>query len=148
MYTTPAGQDLRRHPIRGFFWGLLMGLGITVALIITNTIALGTITPILVVVFTVLFGIVWGLFAPPRKAKGDAPVVLEPVDPAEPVEATPIEADQPVAQPAETEAAVAAEPMTPEETAASRETIVGPGGPTDHGGTVVEPPGEPDTPTD
>ena len=129
MYTTPDGQTVKRHPIRGFFWGLLMGLGITVLLIITNTISIGTITSFLVLIFSALFGIIWGLFAPPKKAKGQAPYQAEPIQPDVPVEAAAAtaataEASEPAAPPAEP-----VQPLTPEQSAASRETVVKPAEP-------------------
>jgi hypothetical protein len=136
MYTTPADQTVKRHPLRGLLYGLLMGLGIAILLITTNTVAIGTLPPILVVVFSTLFGIIWGLFAPPRKAKDQAPAQIEPIPAQDPAAVAAAGAAAPSAEPIE--------PMTAEETATSRDTVVNPGGPADHGGTIIDPPTEPD----
>lgn len=138
MYTTPAGQTVRRHPIRGFFWGLLMGIGITVLLIVTNTVAIGTIAPWLVLVFSTMFGILWGLFAPPRKAKDEPTIPVEPVAAAAPAAAGAVAGEPEKAEPVGPEQA--AEPMTPEQTAASRETVIGPGGVDERSGTIADAP--------
>jgi hypothetical protein len=62
-----AEHAVKRHPVRGFFAGLCIGLGVAVLLFTYGVIALGTNAPFVVIlVFTVL-GVVWAYVAPPRR---------------------------------------------------------------------------------
>jgi hypothetical protein len=56
-----------RHPVRGALWGLLFGLGATLLLVGRAIIALGTITPVLVVLVATGLGTAFGWFTPPRR---------------------------------------------------------------------------------
>ncbi|HEU5300902.1 MAG TPA: SH3 domain-containing protein [Acidimicrobiia bacterium] len=93
---------MKRHPIRGFFGGLFLGLGIALLLVVTSQIALGTLTPLVIVVVGVVAGVLWAMFGParPRRDRSEAapapvpmpPPVVEPaavVEPADSVEAPP-----------------------------------------------------------
>ena len=67
-------ESTNRHPIRGALYGFLIGLGAALFLIGRAVIALGTITPIVVIVIGVVLGILWGSFAPAKGAKEPTPV--------------------------------------------------------------------------
>lgn len=84
--TTQTEPSVKRHPIRGALWGLLMGIGIALILFNFSIIALGQIVPWLIVigVFIVL-GILWGMFAPAKKPKGE-PSAAEAPEPERPAE--------------------------------------------------------------
>ena len=70
-----AAVPTKRHPIRGFFGGLLMGLGLAFLLISFSVIALGTLTPIVIVVVFLVLGVVVGAAAPARtKGAASGPV--------------------------------------------------------------------------
>ena len=62
-----------RHPIRGGLYGLVMGLGLALILIGRSVIALGTLTPIIVVLLGVVAGVVWGSFGPAKGPTGPVP---------------------------------------------------------------------------
>ncbi len=66
MTETSASQSIERHPIRGAFFGLLLGLGLAIYLILFKIISLGLVVPIVVIALSVLAGAAWGRFAPPR----------------------------------------------------------------------------------
>jgi hypothetical protein len=95
---------VKRHPIKGFFGGLFLGLGVALLLIVTSQIALGTLTPLVVVAVGVVAGVLWAMFGParPSRDRGEVapapvpmpPPVVEPVavEPADPVEAPPPDA--------------------------------------------------------
>jgi hypothetical protein len=62
----------KRHPIRGLFGGLLFGLGLALALISFAVIALGTLTPWVVVGLCTVFGVLLGLVMPARRKSAPA----------------------------------------------------------------------------
>jgi hypothetical protein len=64
---------LHRHPIRGALWGLLMGFGGILLLMVLSIIRLDIPTAIIYTVAGAVVGLLWGLFAPPKKPKGPAP---------------------------------------------------------------------------
>ena len=83
-----AQTQLKRHPGRAAFWGLLLGLGVFVYLTFvwpviglddTKTVA---IKGALVVGGVMLLSILWGLFGPARKPKGAAPAHADAAPPA------------------------------------------------------------------
>jgi hypothetical protein len=78
---TATGPSVKRHPIRGFFWGLLAGIGVALILVNFAVIALGTLAPPAVALAGAVLGIAWGLFAP---AKGGRPAAEPPMPPAAP----------------------------------------------------------------
>lgn len=89
---------LHRHPIRGALWGLLMGLGGILLLMVLSIVRLDIPTAIIYTVAGAAFGILWGLFAPAKKPKGPAPVRAgaAPAAPAAPATpATPAEPARP-----------------------------------------------------
>lgn len=64
---------VNRHPIRGGLWGLMMGIGLALALIGFAVIAAGTLTPYVVTLGGVVVGVLWGFFAPAKSPNGPAP---------------------------------------------------------------------------
>lgn len=82
--TTQTEPKLKRHPIRGALWGLMMGLGVALILINFAVIALGTWMPWIVVGVFIVLGVLWGLFAPAKKPKAEPAPATLPVDESEP----------------------------------------------------------------
>lgn len=64
---------LHRRPIRGFIWGLVLGLGVTGLLMVFSIIELSIPNLIIYTAVVAVLGVLWGLFAPPKKPKGPAP---------------------------------------------------------------------------
>ncbi len=62
----------KRHPVRGFFAGLLAGLGIAVLTVLTSVFALGGTEPYIIVVVGVVAGVAWAMLGPVRQRKGGA----------------------------------------------------------------------------
>ena len=107
--------QLQRHPVRGALWGLLLGLGVGMLLTFVwpviglDDIKMVAIKWALIVGGIMFLSILWGLFAPPRKAKGaaqggyvigTAPVVPDQPPPA-PDDEPPPSPDEPLPPPAE-----------------------------------------------
>ena len=61
-----ASVRVRRHPIKGIFAGLFLGLGAAIMLVIYKVIAFGTNTPYVIVIAGIVVGLAMSLFAPPR----------------------------------------------------------------------------------
>ena len=68
-----ATTQIKRYPIRGALWGLLLGLGLALVGIGQSIFALGTLPPVLVTVGGVVVGVLWSMFAPPKRPKGAPP---------------------------------------------------------------------------
>jgi len=79
-----AATVKRNHPIRGAFYGVILGLGLALMAVGLKVVNLDSIMPIVLVVVGVIIGIVWGMAAPAKKVKGPAP--LQTLDP-EPADA-------------------------------------------------------------
>ena len=62
----------KRHPILGFFSGLLAGLGVALLGIVTSQFALGTIPPYICIVAGAVVGVLWAMFGPTRSRGGSA----------------------------------------------------------------------------
>lgn len=56
----------QRRPILGFFSGLLLGLGAAVLLFSYAKIALGTLTPYVIIGAGALVGVLWSVIGPAR----------------------------------------------------------------------------------
>lgn len=80
---TPApGQTVtKRHPIRGLFWGLMMGLGLALVAVVIKVMTLSLVNVIVLTSIGVAFGIVWGLFGPEKAPTGPAPAARTVVVP-------------------------------------------------------------------
>lgn len=68
---------LHRHPIRGFIWGLVFGLGVAGLLIVFSIVPLSIPNLIIYPVVIAVAGTLWGLFAPPKKPKGPEPTRID-----------------------------------------------------------------------
>jgi hypothetical protein len=76
-----------RHPVRGLFAGLALGLGAALQLIHHGRIAIGTLTPYAVVAIGVALGIAWSLLTPlsgARSTSGTPDPASAPVTPGSP----------------------------------------------------------------
>ena len=80
--------QLQRHPVRGAIWGFILGLGIAIYLTFVwpviglDDVAMVAIKWALIVGGVMLLSILWGLFGPPRKPKGQATAYIEQAPPA------------------------------------------------------------------
>jgi hypothetical protein len=77
MYERAQMQELRRHPVRGALWGLVLGLGAALLLIGQKLIAFGTLPPIRVTVGGVVVGVLWAMYAPAKEPAGPPPVAQQ-----------------------------------------------------------------------
>ncbi|MEM9200834.1 MAG: hypothetical protein AAGC53_04215 [Actinomycetota bacterium] len=77
-----------RHPIRGFFYGVLLGIGSVLIVVGEGIAALGTWPPFLVLLGGIVFGLAWSTFGPAKAPKGPPPVA------AEVIEEPPIESEE------------------------------------------------------
>ena len=68
-----ADTDLRRRPIRGGLWGVLLGLGLALLALNSKIISLSLVSLALVTMVGIVLGVLWGLFAPARAPKGPPP---------------------------------------------------------------------------
>lgn len=76
MVTTQTQPKVKRHPIRGALWGLLGGFGVALILFNFGVITLprqGWLWWVVVIVGFVVLGILWGMFGPAKKPKGEPP---------------------------------------------------------------------------
>jgi hypothetical protein len=65
-----ADSDVKRHPIRGFFWGLLMGVGVYLLLGGMKVIAFGELNMLLIILgAAVVLNVLWAMFGPAKQAK-------------------------------------------------------------------------------
>lgn len=74
MGANMTATSVKKHPIRGLFWGLFMGVGLALILIGRGVIAFGdTVSFIVVVLIGMAISVVWSMFGPAKKPKGQAP---------------------------------------------------------------------------
>ncbi len=94
-----ADTTTKRHPIRGFLYGIMFGLGLALTAIGQKWVALGTWPPFILFIVGLVVGTAWATFAPAKKPKGPAPDAA-PEPPAEPEPPTEAEPEAPTeAQP-------------------------------------------------
>ncbi len=62
-----------RHPIRGFLYGIVFGLGLAFVAIGQKWAALGTWPPFILFVVGIVVGTVWSTFGPAKGPKGPPP---------------------------------------------------------------------------
>lgn len=72
--TRPA--HLQRHPIRGLLWGLMMGIGLTLVLVVTKVISLDLTMMIVVTAIAMLVAVLWSTVGPPKQPKGPPPATV------------------------------------------------------------------------
>ena len=72
MAELAAGTRVVRHPIRGALAGLVLGLGMSLLLISFSVIALGTLTPLVIVGLFLVLGVLVATLVPPL-GRGAAP---------------------------------------------------------------------------
>lgn len=69
-----AAKEVRRHPIRGALWGLLLGIGIAIYAVLFALIPFGDWLPLLLLVLAgVGIGLLWAYFAPAKEPKDGPP---------------------------------------------------------------------------
>lgn len=73
MTATQHGVRVQRHPIRGGFYGLLLGLSVAIYLVLFAVTPFRISTIVTVVVIGVVVGGLWGAFAPAKKGDGPDP---------------------------------------------------------------------------
>jgi hypothetical protein len=78
--TNSTEQQLvkKTHPVRGILWGLMMGLGLSIVLVLTKVIPLALGPMLIVLVLGTAAGTVWSIFGP---AKRPTPVPEETTNP-------------------------------------------------------------------
>ena len=67
----------KRHPIRGFFYGIFFGLGLALIVVGQGIAALGTWPPFLILIAGIVIGTLWATFGPAKKPKGPPPAATE-----------------------------------------------------------------------
>jgi hypothetical protein len=68
-----ARTTLKRHPIRGFVWGLVTGAGVGLLLMVLSVVPLSIPTLGVYTAAAAVLGAVWGTIGPPKKPKGATP---------------------------------------------------------------------------
>jgi hypothetical protein len=88
----------KTHPIRGILWGLMMGLGLSVVLVLTKVIPLDVVPMLIALALGAVAGTLWSIFGPAKRPK-DVPSTTTPVvDEAQPADtADDVIADEPAA---------------------------------------------------
>ena len=72
-------MKVKRHPIRAFLGGLLLGLGISILLVTYAKIAFGRPTFIILTVAVAVVSLLLALFIPPRGQQVEGPTAPDPV---------------------------------------------------------------------
>ncbi len=85
----------KTHPVRGILWGLMMGLGLSVVLVLTKVIPLALGPMLIVLVLGTVVGTVWSIFGPAKRPK-DVPA--EATNPIVDDEAAAVDDAQPAAE--------------------------------------------------
>ncbi len=70
----------KRHPIRGFLYGIFFGLGLALIVVGQGIAALGTWPPFIVFIVGVVAATLWGLYGPAKAPKGPPPAGETVVD--------------------------------------------------------------------
>ena len=70
--TNTVDQQLvkKTHPVRGILWGLMMGLGLSIVLVLTKVIPLDPVPMLIVLVLGTVVGTLWSIFGPAKHAEG------------------------------------------------------------------------------
>ena len=69
--TTTVEQQLvkKTHPVRGILWGLMMGVGLSIVLVLTKVIPLALAPMLVVLVLGTVVGTLWSIFGPAKHPK-------------------------------------------------------------------------------
>ena len=80
--TNTVDQQLvkKTHPIRGILWGLMMGLGLSIVLVLTKVIPLDPVPMLIVLVLGTIVGTLWSIFGPAKHAKDIPATATESTD--------------------------------------------------------------------
>ena len=103
--TATTTTTIKRKPIRGFLYGIVLGLGLTLIVVGQGIAALGTWPPFLVLIGGIVAGTLWATFGPAKAPKGAPPIEPQIIEDPTP---SPV-ADEPVAE-AEPEGDAEADP--------------------------------------
>ena len=79
----------KRHPIRGFLYGIILGLGLMLLVVGQGMAALGTYPPFIVLIVGIVVGTLWGMYGPAKAPKGPPPAGATVVDEAPAAEPEP-----------------------------------------------------------
>ena len=69
---TAATTTTKRHPVRGFLYGIPFGLGLAMIAVGQKWAALGTWPPVIIMVVGIVVGTAWATFGPAKAPKGTA----------------------------------------------------------------------------
>jgi hypothetical protein len=80
--TKTVDQQLvkKTHPIRGILWGLMMGLGLSIVLVLTKVIPLDLVPMLIVLLVGTVLGTLWSIFGPAKHAKDVPAPVTQSAD--------------------------------------------------------------------
>lgn len=88
----------KRHPIRGFLYGIFFGLGLAMIVVGQGIAALGTWPPVIVFVVGLIAATLWSIYGPAKAPKGPPPSGATVVDTAPPLDPEPVTDPEPVAE--------------------------------------------------
>ncbi len=63
------GLAKKSHPIRGLFWGFVLGIGLALVLIVTKPIPLALIAIIITVAGGIIVGAAWSVLGPAKEPR-------------------------------------------------------------------------------
>ena len=113
MDTITSETVTKRHPVRGFFWGIPFGLGLMLIAVGQGWAALGTWPPFIVFLIGVIVATLWATLGPAKAPKGPPPSGATLADePTPEPETIPEPEPTPEAAAAESEMTEAAPPDT------------------------------------
>jgi hypothetical protein len=93
--STAHDQVVKKHPIRGALWGLLLGCSLAVYAVLFSVVVFGDWLPLVLIVLAgAAIGVGWAFVAPAKQPKGDPPAPAKiaqdaPPDPEPEPEADP-----------------------------------------------------------
>lgn len=76
-----SNATTKKHPIRGFLYGIFFGLGLALIAIGQGWAALGTKPPIVILVIGIVIGTLWSMYGPAKGPKGSALAAPDEVTP-------------------------------------------------------------------
>jgi hypothetical protein len=112
--TKTVDQQLvkKTHPVRGILWGLMMGLGLSIVLVLTKVIPLDLVPMLIVLLVGTVAGTLWSIFGPAKHPKDIPAAATESTD-------TKVEATVPPPAVDETQPADTEDTVSPDEPAAA-----------------------------